>query len=511
MTDSNAPRMPMAASGNMAMNMSTVSATSQKLSEMAIEAATPNQDASKAADIQPQIKQSKLAATSSRTLASTSSQLEMTRSREKAFNMQRIQLAEQLGSERKQRTELEALLVDLQQELASLTSNNEASVVECTRLHGEIQQLKSEATETAEWVVAMQKDIINLECKLKEVTADLEQSILSRDTLQKAHDEAVENYDRQTRKVLELEEELKAKIRDLDAANKKLQEVHDDDVKFTIPSIHEAHKSRESDLQQRLARKGTEAKNLRRELNALRLTWAEAVMKKEVAEQELIDNTEEQRVEASQAQQELADSRKQFDELQKLIVPFPQTVVICVDPSGSTAGSVHEIKQAYRDVLHKIKSSNDDARAAVVIHGSSMRPDPSPLEAVSDATFRMMDSVGSIGGSEDYTYCLEKANGIFKADVDSQKLLILIGDGDAICSNLFSVNDTLGQLSSAGILAHSIVLSNGPENLWFAGDLTMKDISLWTGGRVEDKDTYLSALEEIFRHEREQHFRKSEE
>ncbi|XXH04175.1 hypothetical protein Hte_010588 [Hypoxylon texense] len=501
----------------MAMNMSTVSATSQKIADMKINSTTPEQNTSKSINLQPQLTHSKLAATTSRTLTSAGSQLDMTRSREKALNMQRIQLAEQLSNERKHRTELEARLADLKQKVASITSSSEVIEVESAKLLEKVdsmaQQLESQATEVQQRDGALRGRISDLESKLEEVTKDLEQSKLNCDALQKAHDEAISDRDGLTARVDQLRSELRnerIENRELDAAYKKLEETHEGDMKAALLSIQEAHGSRETDLQQRLTRKGIEAKNLRRELDALRLTLAEAASKREAEEKELLAQTEEWRTQALQAKEELAESLKQqegFDELKKSTMPFPQMVVICVDLSGSATKSIHEIKQAYRDTLHMIKLHNSDAIVAVVFHGCFKKLAPTPLDVVSDATFRAIDAVSDTGGAEDYSYCLGKAKELFEAD-NSKKLLILIGDGEAMSSNPISATVTLEYLLLAEIQAHSIVLQSAPS--WgSSSELTMEDISQPTGGRVEYKETYLSALEEILRHEREQHFRYS--
>ncbi|KAI1778574.1 hypothetical protein F4818DRAFT_304779 [Hypoxylon cercidicola] len=496
MAESNAPRMPMAASNNMSMSISTVSATSKKLSDLTIDSESPKHDASEATDMESRPGHTKAPATTSGAVASMSSQLkagvrgDTTRSKEKTLVMQRIQLAEKLSNERKLSTDLEARLIGLQQELATLTSSNEALEAECSRLHGE-----SQATEAKQSDSTMQETIRDLESKLEEAAKNLEQSLIRSDVLQIAHDEAANDCFQQTEMAKQLDDELKI-------SRAETEELH-----ATYKELLDTYKLSESDLEKHLTSKDGEANELRRELDALRTAHADAVSKQ----------AKDFEAQVSQAQKELAEAREQslaesqklqksLDDLQKSTMPFPQAIVIGVDLSGSTNIIFDDIKQAYRDVLLVIKSKNSDARVGVVIHGCYSRPDPSPLEAISDATFRIVDSIHSTGGNEDYSYCLEQANNLFETDGDSKKLLLLIGDGDAMCSDTASAIATCKQLASARTLAHSITLSTS-SSFWI--QFSMEEISKITGSRVENKDTYLSALDEILRHEREQHFRLS--
>lgn len=512
--------------------------------------------------MEPQLAQSKnlqQATTLSSKRASTvdqstaNAQHDRTREREKAFNMQRIQLAGQLSSERKQCKDLEARVYALQDELASLRFRSEAFEAECARLHGEIgeaaQQLGAQTVKAAEQNKAMLDRVTDLESKLDEAAKSLEESILGREILQKAHDEAVKNCDQQADKVQQLEKELeisRTQIHDLNANYDRLQEQHDDDAKdqleqlevirqlkleakdneevmqdvlaelgdarVRISMMEETHEVHDRDLQQRVALKDTEVKDLKREVDTLRDACADAISKKEAAEMDF----QEYSAQTLQEQQELTEARNQsleesqelrrsLDEFQRSTKPFTQTVIICVDVSGSLTGVIHDIKQVYRDVVHTIKSNNSDARVAVVIHGSPSNPVPSPLQPISDKTFQIMET-NYVAGTEDYTYCLEQANGFLKKNAATKRLVILIGDGDAICSNRTALFTTCEQLRSAHIFAHSIVI---PSSSWsYAGSSpTMRDISAATGGRVENKSTYLSALDELLRHEREEYFK----
>ncbi|RYP18820.1 hypothetical protein DL765_003700 [Monosporascus sp. GIB2] len=547
--------MPLAASSSMAMSMSTISATSQKVSGTAMDSPTPKQDALKATGMTSHLDQSmrgQHAATTSSTLASTGGQLmadvrrDRAHSKEKAFNMQRIQLAEQLSNESKLCKALEARVTFLQDELASLRSSDEAFEAERARLYGQVyeatQQLGVQITEAGQREKAMLERISDLEAKLDGARNALEQSLLGREELQKAHDEAVKARDKEADKVKQLDHELqkgRTKIHDLHAVYDRLHEKHVDDekhhkkqleslerldaeakynkrvmnkapaelaaAKLTISNMEECHEARERDLQQRLALKGAEAKKLKREINTLQTACADASLKKEAAQMEL-------RTELAEVRDKyLAESRKlqqSLNELQVSIKPFPQVMVICIDVSGSTISVLPEIKQAYRDVLHMAKSNNSSVKVAVVIHGNYEQQDPSPVQTISDATFRIGDSIDSTGGVEDYAYCLEEAHEILRPYVGSQKSIILIGDGDAGSLDMTALFATCEKLRSAEILVHSIVIPNG---LWFGStcDSKMQDISQVTGGRIEYKDTYLSALDEILRHEREQHFKVS--
>ncbi|KAL7627037.1 hypothetical protein AAE478_003813 [Parahypoxylon ruwenzoriense] len=536
MADSDAPQMPLAASSNMAMTMSIAPATLKKSSDEVTDPPTAKQHTLEEIDTQSHSAQSghsQQAASTAILLApaSMSSQLmvdvqnDRAPSREKVLGIQRIQLAEQLSNERKLCMDLEARVTDLQDELYRLKSSNEVLETECGRLHGQIdeavQQLESQTTEARQQDKVMLERVGNLESKLDEAVKSLEQAMLSRDILQKAHDEAVKTCDHQAHKIEQLDNDLevgRAKTHELNAMYDRLQEKHDNELKLTISGIEKSHESRERDLQQRLAAKDDENKALKREITTLRTACADAVTKKEAAQKELCTKTEDLRMQASQEQQQLAEARDQalaesrklqqsLDELQRSIGPFAQIVVICIDVSGSTVPVAGEIKQACRDVLHKIKSNNSDAKVAVVIHGSYERHDPSPVQAISGATFQIVDSIDSTwGGIEDYTYCLEQANNIFEMDSSRKKLIVLIGDGDARCSDQTALVTAFGRLKSAEILAHSIIIPNHSK-FGYTPRFDMQDISGATGGRVEYKDTYLSALDELLRHEREQYFK----
>ncbi|KAI2615965.1 hypothetical protein GGR54DRAFT_257069 [Hypoxylon sp. NC1633] len=532
MANSGAPQMPRAASSNMAMSMSTVSASPEKLRDRALDSSAPKQDTAETIGMGSsslKFKHSKHL-TTLRT-SSTSGQLladarrDEPSSRERAYNRQRIQLAEQLSTERKTRTDLEDRIATLQNELAGLKSRNDALEAECAGLQAQIDEAvkerASQTTEAEQRDKATQEKVSDLESKLEEAAKNLEKSILDRDQLQKAHDEVVKVRDQQADVIKELETELEmARLQTCDLKDKyeKLQENVHKSVESIIAGMEKSHKSRESDLQQRLDCHVTETEELRQQIKTLRIACADAASKRVAAEMEDEARALEYRAEAFEERLNMAaeheDSRKEWDaelqkvkqrleELQRSIKPFPQLVVICVDVSGSLASFIHEIKQAYRDVLHMVKSKNNEAKVAVVVHGTRERQDPSPPQIISDATFQIVDSVNIIRDTEDYTYCLEKATTFFEMDARSKKLVVLIGDGVAFRSNTTALQASCEKLKSTNIAAHSIVLTT-------VGDMRycpeMKDISVATGGRVETKDTYMSALDEILRHEREKYF-----
>ncbi|KAI1491149.1 hypothetical protein F5X96DRAFT_489636 [Biscogniauxia mediterranea] len=531
MTVSNTPRMPLAASPNATMTMSSVSSISQKSHDTAEDPSRLDQDVLKATNMQPQSSPSEDSDHVPTTLPSrasisgqsmTEGHRDKTRSKEQALVRQRIQLAEQLSSKYKICVDLEARVASLNEELASVASRNEALESECARLRGQIdeavQQLESQTADAAQRDKSLLERVGELETKLKEATESLEQIVLSRDALQQMHHEFVMTCAQQTDHVQKLEHELaigRAKLHDLTAEYDILEEKYNNDVTHTISNLEKSHESRERDLQQRLASKGTEAKELKKEISTVRAACADAVTKKE-ATQKLHTQVEDQLKQILQEveslvkarDQSLAESQKlkqSLEEIEKSIEPFAQTVVIGVDVSGSLIANIHEVKQAYRDVLHMVKSVNSDAKVAVVIHGGDERHDPSPLQAISDTTFRILDNLDNTGGCEDYCFCLEEANDIFMMNIDSQKLLVLIGDGTAICSCTTSLFATCEQLVSIRVSTYSIIIQ---YNETF--NLSMQDISDATNGRVGYKDTYLSVLDEVLRNERERHFAASQ-
>ncbi|KAI0595469.1 hypothetical protein F4775DRAFT_605006 [Biscogniauxia sp. FL1348] len=529
MTVGNAPRMPLAASANSAMIMSTVSSISRKSIDSETGPSRIEQDVPKGTN-----KQSQYSSENSEhipeTLPSRGSiggqsmaevQRDKPRSKEQVLCRQRIQLAEQLSSKHKICVDLEARIASLKEELAGVSSRNEDLEFECGRLRGQIdeavQQLESQTTDAAQRDKTLLEIVGEFETKLKEATKSLEQSVLCCDTLQKTHDETVKTCAQQTDHIQQLEHEQeinRARFHDLTAEYDKLEAKYNNDVTHTISNLKKSHESRERDLQQRLASKGTEIKELKREISTFRAACADAVTKKE-ATQKLQAEVENQLTHSLQEMEKLVKARDQsliesqklkqsLEEIEKSTKPFAQTVVIGVDVSGSLIGNINEIKQTYRDVLHMVKSVNSDARVAVVVHGGTQGYDPSPLQTISDSTFRIMDDLDNMGGCEDYSFCLEQAGDIFTMNIDSRKLLVLIGDGSAICSCTTSLFATCEKLVSAHVSTCSIMI---PYNDAFY--LSMQDISDATNGRVAYKETYLSVLDEVLHHEREKHFAAS--
>ncbi|KAI2470819.1 hypothetical protein F4781DRAFT_441422 [Annulohypoxylon bovei var. microspora] len=501
MARSDTPVMPPAASSNMAMSMSSMSASTEKPKNKATNSISKQDAESRPTQNRP----SQPAATALLTQFSSSDPLmedvqrDRTRTREKLLNLQRIKLAEQLSNQHKLSIDLEARIVSLQDELARLTSSNEACEAECAKLQRDSDEVVLQlAVQTAE---ASQRDetILNrlrgLESELDEATKNLEQPMPSRDSLQSSYDEAIETCEQQEDKIKQLDHELgkgQAKIHDLTAKLDGLQELYDNDVNFKIKNLEKSHELRERDLRQHFDLKDTEAKGLKKELDNLRAVYAGPTFQRK---QKLIEERNQSREECSKLQQSL-------DELQKSTKPFDQMVVICVDISGSLTRVIHEIKQAYRDVLHMIKSVNSDAGVAVVVHGSFIRHEPSPIQAISHETFQFVDSAENSGGTEDYTYCLKQAYNLLTMDVGSKKLLILIGDGNANCSNAVDLSNTCKKLASAKILAHLIILHNGSH----LSSSTMHGITDAIGGHVTYKDTYLLVVDGLLRDEREKYF-----
>ena len=110
-------------------------------------------------------------------------------------------------------------------------------------------------------------------------------------------------------------------------------------------------------------------------------------------------------------------------------------------------------------------------------------------------------------GAEDYPYCIEKANGILSMHADSKRLILLIGDGEGIPEAPGALA-ACAWLCSSKILAHSLVIRKAAP-VYFRQSIetgAMHKISSATGGRVEDEDIYLEALDEIVRLERENYF-----
>ncbi|KAI2634776.1 hypothetical protein GGS26DRAFT_589695 [Hypomontagnella submonticulosa] len=511
MADSNAPRMPLAASSNMTAGMSTILVTSQEINDVPTSSPAPNSDATGAAGEQSGLARSEGTqhiAMTTLTRVSTSSQHvagvrhDKTSSREKALSMQRIQLAKQLSDERKLCKDLEARLASLQHELASLTSSNKAFEAECAKLREQIdatvQQLESRTIEAKRRDEATEEIISCLESKLEVASESLAESEDRREIANEACNQALETCAQQVNKFTGLENELKIsqlETHALQVMHDELKELYERDVRVTIHNMEQSHKSRESDSQQRLTLKDAEIKKLKRQTSMLKDSRADDIAKKEAAEKA-----------RDRALAETQKLQQSLDELERSVKPFTQTVVICVDVSGSLTTFLPDIKQAYRDILLMIKSNNSDVKVAVVVHGCNEQHSPSPPQVISGKTFGIVDSIGGTGGTEDYAYCLKQTVDLFKKNDDSKKLVILVGDGNAECSSIDSLSSACEQLKSAQIMVYSIII---PENRRFdpIWGWSMERISKVTGGRVEYQDTYLSSLDKHLRHEREQHFK----
>ncbi|KAI1804818.1 hypothetical protein F4811DRAFT_552502 [Daldinia bambusicola] len=511
--------MPLAASANMAMSMVTSKTTttaSEMVSDTNLASPTQEPSATGGTSVQFDLDQRKPLehAATSLSLASTASlssgKLQLkNRNREKAMNMQYIQLAVQLKDQNELRKTLQTNITGLEDQLASLKLSNEALEHECGKLRDQIHEAEEKLNGYKAEFRRREKDLLgiiaDLGSKLDEASKSLLQSTTDRDTLQKVYDEVVKAHDQQTGTIRQLEldlEAIRAQAKTVKDSHKKLQEEHANELSLAVSDLKESHESRERELQQRLASKGTEIKDLKRELKRLRDDWVETTVQRENLEK----YGEGQKA-------ELHTLRQSLEELKKSTGPFSQEIVIGVDVSGSLSSVIHRVKQTYRDVLHIIKSSNSDAQVVVVIHGGyngfggSNHYNTLSAQTISNETFQALNFIGA-GGAEDYIYCLEEVASRLDMDSDSKKLVILIGDGNTSCARGSSVLASCAQLKASGIQIHSIVLSNGlswdnPE------ELTMRDISEATNGRVEDEESYMSALEEILRNEREQHFNTS--
>ncbi len=160
--------------------------------------------------------------------------------REKALNIQRIQLAEELSDKHKLCTALEARISTLQYEITSIKSNNEALQSECAGVHRQIdiksQQLEAQAINSEQRDRAMLERIRDLESKLEEADKSLKP---------------------QERDIEEKEQAMKEAFGELD------------DAKISISRMETSNEARQRDLQQHLALKGTEVENLREQINKL--------------------------------------------------------------------------------------------------------------------------------------------------------------------------------------------------------------------------------------------------
>ncbi|KAI1464574.1 uncharacterized protein F4812DRAFT_462634 [Daldinia caldariorum] len=523
MANNGRPRMPPAASAKMAMSMvmsKATTAASEMVNDTDLNSPTQEPAAVRGTNVQLDLDQRKHLehAATSRSLASTSSlssgsmQLK-SRNREKALNMQHIQLAVQLKDQKEVRETLQTSITGLEDQLASLKLRNEALEHECKRLHDQIhdanEKLNSQAAEFEKREKDMLDGVADLESKLDEASKSILESTAGRDTLQKAYDEVVKARDQQAGIIHQLELDLeatRAQVETWKDSHEKMQE-HVDELSLAASNLKELHESRERELQQRLTSKGTEIKDLKREMKKLRDDWEETVEHRQLVLSDLTSLKIQREILEKYGESQKAESqtlRQSLEELRKSTEPFAQKIAIGVDISGSLSSVIHRVKQTYRDVLHIIKSNNSDAQVAVVIHGGYVKQQTLHTQTISKETFQALNSIAA-GGTEDYIYCLDEVTSLLGTNTDSKKLVILIGDGNTSCARGSSVLASCRRLKASGIRVHSIVLSNGSS--WVnPEELLMRDISQATNGRVESEESYMSAVEEIVRHEREQHF-----
>lgn len=525
----NRPQIPPDVSADMEMCMST---TEHMPSNLALDSSTPQNNASNAAETQPQYSAALPIRTRTPVIGRPVAELQRdsNKTRERVLSLQRIQLAEQLSNERKLQTTLETRASVLEDKLALLKLKNEALETECAKLHEQIfeanKQLVSQATDFEKRYQPKLQEVDLLQSKLQENARKLADTTMNRDAIQQRYDEASTSCKHQADNIKHLEKKLtdaRGEIDDLSAKGRKLRD-ENDKHRQRICETEKVIRSDQLKLEEKLANKTDEITRLKNLTITLQDKSEKSAKKAENTERELVQLKQHQR-ETTKMQETLEKSldrhlkesqelQKSMDELQKSVKPFGQTVVICVDVSGSLSQVYHEVKQVYRDVLHMIKAVNGEAKVAVVIHGNDTRINPSPTQVISDATFGILDSINRCPDSEDYAYCLRQANTIFKQNPKDKPFLLLIGDGDVLCSpsDHTAISETCRQLDSSGIPAHSIVIPNGPSSCYNPSarqPLTMFRISELTHGQSESKDTYFSAFKELLATERKKVFKLS--
>ncbi|KAI1763842.1 hypothetical protein GGR53DRAFT_345597 [Hypoxylon sp. FL1150] len=473
MANDDTPQMPPAASSNMAMSMSTVPAISKKSSDLTVDSTTSKQDASKGTDVQPRPSLFKNTKATANGQSTANARRDQPSNREIALNIQRIQLAEKLGDERKQRKNLEARISSLQDEVAELSSTNKALDMQLSE--------ERKQHETA---------------KLSPTNKYLH---LQRDEFAKQI-----GYERKLHAVLETRiDSLQDEIAELTSTNKALEADRSrlrEEIEWTDLQLEESLITQRAKMDGDTQRAKTEEDTQER-ISNLEVELAEATKN---FQQAILNNNLLQETSMAESQ----EMQKSLKELQRSTMPFNQTIVIGVDLSGSTAPFDRKIKNAYRDVLHMIKSNNSDAKVSVVVHGA-VKLHPSPAKAISDTLFKHLDDIEA-SGTEDYKFCLEQACKVFQDNINSNRLLILIGDGEAEQSRVAALYAACQKLLLDGIKSHSIALPNGSRRR-SQFDWTMERISQITGGRVEYQYTYMAAIEELLRKEREQYFRQQDE
>ncbi|KAI1860450.1 hypothetical protein JX265_009849 [Neoarthrinium moseri] len=175
-----------------------------------------------------------------------------------------------------------------------------------------------------------------------------------------------------------------------------------------------------------------------------------------------------------------------------------QLVILCVDASNSSQDVFHQVKQVYRDLLVFLKTKNSDTKVAVITHGHPNNLDVAPPEMITTTTLQLLNSVNT-AGTEDYSYCLSKANEIIGSrmgmgSVFETKVIIMIGDGNAICDSSSGIEAEILILQRQNIPAHSVIVPNGSKR--FKG-YTMTKISEETEGVILTIDNYLSELDRL--------------
>ncbi|KAK6220721.1 hypothetical protein LQW54_001912 [Pestalotiopsis sp. IQ-011] len=234
---------------------------------------------------------------------------------------------------------------------------------------------------------------------------------------------------------------------------------------------------------------GKEVKNLQQGLDKKSRQLEVSRAKQRAAEERGTSLTKERDVARTKEKQ----LETQVSKLQEAAKPISRLVVICLDGSGSLKGVLGQVKQVYRDLILYLKAKCADAQVALITHGCSNMV--FQAHTISEWSLILVGNIGS-PGSEDYSYCLTKAQNMLEKDASSRRVVVMIGDGDANYSEWTELNKAMTFLKGEGIPAHSIVVPSGYNHV-NGTNYSMQQISGRTGGRTESQKSYFSALDDF--------------
>ncbi|KAM0817925.1 putative VWFA domain-containing protein [Seiridium cardinale] len=434
------------------------------------------------------------------------SKTDRTSRKSQALDMKVLELADQLTTERQTCDELRKRIAELEEELQALKATSKATEAQ---LQDQVASLQDELTKTreAEAVMRAQHDKKSkaYESTIKSLNGGLQAKTdvekvrdTARARLQRDHDEKLRRAEADIKRMNSQYIGLKREYNDLKEEHDLLEE-----IEKTVQDREVQYKRKITALDSKCDKAVAELEQTRHDKEKLEQSFAKRTeamqfsIDAKTREIKTIQNNKkavEQREKSLVAERDSALIIAQQLETQCIALkestrPIDRLVVVCVDASGSVGSVLYQVKQVYRDIILYLKAKCSDAKIAVIIHGDRYNRTHN-AEPVSERTLSWMDNTGT-PNTEDYAYCLSEAQRIFALDTTSRKVVVMIGDGNGKYDDSGRLNLGLAFLRDNRIPAHSVIIPNGTTQYF---GYTMMNISGETGGRVESKDTYFSAL-----------------